>query len=569
MANSPQDMQKVSLKAGPQFRFSAVKAPQIDTSFVKIASSALDTLEAKRIKEEKEQLEYLQTSFDNMGDELSTHAKAKVASTDGVNTVAAYGKEKDWLQQSLEKKLENVPDKFQPYVAQRIQRSLNRFDKGAVPYLYGQIKKTKDDAHKTKLANEIDYTVEGSGDPGFLENEGLANVEQAAERVAMTKYGEHPDLEVVPGVKAGDLIAHAKGVAVSEALRRSVESQITLGRLDLAQKTLISYSHRLTPADRQKALKLLETGMNSEQGRTGLTIAEHALQQYPDDLEKAQEKAAEMSPSDVVYTRAATIMDKRFAALKKQRQHQDEKLEAHINRRLHEGDGQFDIEAITKLSPDRQDKMWDRMSKYKGEKPNATDWNEYKKLRVAFTDSPDQAKNIDLYAVKHLLAPKEFNLFENWQTRLKGYDNAQARATQRSGDLMANTIIKKYAYDNMLVGDDEEKIHAIGQAEAIRLMDLDPKMSPRQFRRKMHEALDQNGMVEKNNDLKINLFGKEITIMKRDPVEEVADSLAPQAHPSVIAKIKERYPHWTDEQVQKQLANVERSGKIDITKPIK
>jgi hypothetical protein len=556
---SPHKIQMPGQQAQGTTRLQGVVANQIDTGFIKVAQDGLTRMQAAEEKARKEQLDFIKTSTDNAAENDVIQANAELAQIDGLNAMEKSTMLREKLQRSFEKRREAIQPQFQPFVDQIFEKKLTRYNKFAIPYTLGQVKKVKDEANKTFLANAINEAVEESGDQDFFSSEGLGKVVYAAQKAAAARYGAHPEL-----------VDTAARTAVSTAIMRAVEQQAFIGRMDKAQELMDLRSDDMLPSDRVKAIKLMDQARADLGDKEASDLAMQAAANYPDDIEKQVVWLNGASRNDRVQHAATAFAQMQFKVAKQAQEAKIEKTHASINQAMARGENPQQY--IMQLPPgEERDKAVERYNKNRGGEAVMTDFKSVDKLKQRLLNvvTPDQIKAlpndlIDSYRDK--VHAKDLEPLESLFIKLKGKEGQEYGRIHRMHYKIVDPTVKQWMKENDIMDPVERgRLENAALEETIRQLELNPKIDSQQLNLRILKTLRERGMETKQKDRSWrNIWG----LRNRD-YQTTAESLAPATperpgSPRLREMIRQ-HKNFNDDQIDQVIRLMESRGE-DVSK---
>jgi hypothetical protein len=551
---SPQEMQTVKLKADGSTRFSGAVAPKISTEFIDVLQQEVNEQEAARVANEKKKLEFLTAKASNEAErDVLIPAMSEVTNAEGLSAMEVANKNRDKLQKALFKKLDTIPEQYRPYVQAEFDKKLTRFEKTAIPHVYGQTKKVEDETFKTHIANKVNEAIEGSGDLEEFGTIGLANVEIAIKKRA-ERLGLSPE-QTDAAVQAG----------VSETVVRSIEQQAMVGRLDLAAESLKRFNEEVTPRDRVKAIKIIESAKKQMGTLEASRLSDEALAQSDGNLALAERYIVSTAPNDRIAKQALGFMNYRHEARRKQEVAQIESLKAKVNRSIKEGS--MDMQSFNALPVEEQDKINEYLNKTRGGKLIITDWKAHDELveRLFDTNTAETLRDDIIDSKRHLISPEVMKPLEMRYLRLKQEDNKNYAAGQRGLSLdTLNTLVGQIATENKMSNKAERaKLKNLVIDAQEKILTQNDKITPRELKIQIRKALKDNGIKKVEEPYFFGLFSKE----KLKANEDVVDN-SPAVHPSAREALKTKYPNLSESQLYEILKRANEKN-IDVSKPRK
>jgi hypothetical protein len=563
---SPQETQLTRLRPQGATRFQGAQAATIDPSFIGTLQKTVDAKEVARRKAEKENLKFIRTQYQNENDNARIEAQALVSNTTGIESFDAEKNQRDRLLKTAEKSLAKYPEKYHPYLRQDLEKSITKFNSAAVPHVYGQMRKVQDEAYKTNTLNRINDTIEGSADLDLMEKEGLPAVAAAAEQVALRVYGENPSIPVAEGVTAGDMITSAKQAAVSEAIRRSVEQQARVDGergIERAEEILTKFNPNMTPQDRVKAAKILDSAKKDQGTKEASGLATEARRRFTDSPVAQEEFIRANSKNDRQLREANAILTLQNNAEKEERKQKIDSALAKLNADLSVGKP---LDMATYLSipaGEERDKFTDALNKNRGYANIITDQNVWNDVNNKLRDATSfkEIEKMDLNTYRHQISSKDMAPLEAQFNRLKRAEtDAIAKAQLGLGRSYIDDVAFKIAKDQGLVGKKNLINFQIKAYElSEQLIKQNPKATQKEIKDKLYLQLRDEGIV-KVKDESTGIFGffqKEKTVVN-------PELIGPAADPSWYKMFKTLRPGYSDSQINELIKRAKDKGmKID------
>jgi len=563
---SPQEMQLTKLAATPSMRLQGVQPAVVNTEFINTLSKQMAVREEARLKAEKDQLDFVKADVANTGDQLRIQAQASVANAEGINALSESKKQRDDLEAKLNKKLDLIPEKFHPYVKQEISKSLTQYDSFSVPYSYSQVKKTQDETFKTRISNDMNNAVENSADLTHLNDEGLAKVSASIIQRAQKTYGSDPGLVLSNGMTAGDMIQNEVKLGVSKTLLLSIEQQSRGDRMDIAKNILTNFNDELTPADRVKAIKILDSAEKDKGTKDAILLSSDAYKLYDGDLALASEHLRATAPNDKIFTQAMGMLkDMNFVNEKNKKRAEDDAI-SNIYESVQNNRG-IPQDQLMKLSPEKREKIVERINTNRGLGTIVTNYDTYAEVSdMLYSMTPEEAKDFKLSRYTQEIGPQQMKTLEGLRNDLMSKAQAGKVEAQRSTIKDANDIVKEIMKQNKVVPKSSEagKLYEMGLNEWERLKN-DKNITVKELRARILTAYKQRYKTTK--EVPGFLWG---TTKK----SVVSDTLAPDlsvVHPSVRNALRKQIMQMTGRPatLAEENMQLERliSNNVDVTTP--
>jgi hypothetical protein len=563
---SPQEMQLTKLAATPSMRLQGVQPAVVNTEFINTLSKQMAVREEARLKAEKDQLDFVKADVANTGDQLRIQAQASVANAEGINALSESKKQRDDLEAKLNKKLDLIPEKFHPYVKQEISKSLTQYDSFSVPYSYSQVKKTQDETFKTRISNDMNNAVENSADLTHLNDEGLAKVSASIIQRAQKTYGSDPGLVLSNGMTAGDMIQNEVKLGVSKTLLLSIEQQSRGDRMDIAKNILTNFNDELTPADRVKAIKILDSAEKDKGTKDAILLSSDAYKLYDGDLALASEHLRATAPNDKIFTQAMGMLkDMNFVNEKNKKRAEDDAI-SNIYESVQNNRG-IPQDQLMKLSPEKREKIVERINTNRGLGTIVTNYDTYAEVSdMLYSMTPEEAKDFKLSRYTQEIGPQQMKTLEGLRNDLMSKAQAGKVEAQRSTIKDANDIVKEIMKQNKVIPKSAEagKLYEMGLNEWERLKN-DKNITVKELRARILTAYKQRYKTTK--EVPGFLWG---TTKK----SVVSDTLAPDlsvVHPSVRNALRKQIMQMTGRPatLAEENMQLERliSNNVDVTTP--
>lgn len=546
------DLNTVQIKKEPGTRFQGTVAPEIDKTFLKTASAGIEARRKQEEENRKEQLDFLKTMVDNEAENAVIEANAELAQIDGLNAMEKSIQLRQKLQKKFEQRKQKIPEQFVPHVEGIFQKKLTRYNKFAIPYTLGQAKRVHDEANKTYLANSINEAIEDSGDYEVFNRDALAKVTYAAAKAAQKRFGDEPEL-----------VKEAISKSVSETIRRSVEQQAFLGRFDKASELLEDFDDELLPADRVKALKLIQNARSEIGDKQAITLASMAMAESDGDPEKGLAYIRASASNDKEARAAEYFFRAEVTAKKQSERRQIESTIAKINQAVARGEDTRQL--ILQLPPgEERDKVIDRLNENRSKEKILTDFSAVDRLTsilsnaVTARDLPDDL--IESY--RHLISAKDMRPLEEWYFRLKQTDNREAQRVNRLNDSLVEDTFNAWATQNKIVKKSERATLRLAvQEEVERMLTINPRITPRELKARILNTLRERGIKEEV-EKRWFLFDKKTT--KVNP--NLAPDDSPTPHASWVQAIRAARPNYTESQINAAIQELIKMN-VDVTRP--
>lgn len=482
---TPQQMNKVTVRKSPGVRFSGTVAPEIDKTFLGTIDKAIDARDAHEEKLRREQLQFIKKTADIEAEDLTIRAKAELTEFKGVDSLNKSVNIRERLQRQLDEKLKKVPSQFHPYIEQIHREKILRYNKTAVPYTLGQLNSVKDQAEKTYILNAGREAVEASGN--FQEfGAGLAKLSWAIQEKAKKELGNVPSL-----------IEEARKAGVSKTIVDAVQQQAVIGRLDLAENLLDFYNNDITPNDRVKALKILDTNRNNIE-----TInAERLATQAADFEDPAQQEEFIRGNTDshTGYTSAMATLRSINKAKEARKKHFDGKAVTEIFKDLGEGKPLDSVKLNAIQDPKVKNKIIDDINRYGGVENRVTDKKVYKGLVSKMFHNPEAFKKENLEGFQIFLSPDDYTFVTKKQMEMLEKDNDRQDKIDHSTDKLVQDLAKDHIrtlVDSGKLKDDQvTELYTSMMEFQDRLVRQSRGMSERDIRRVFAERISRYALT--------------------------------------------------------------------------
>jgi len=299
-------------------RFSPGEAPRISTDFISTLARDVESREAAAARARDAKNKFILTKAKNETTRALYEAKAKAATTRGTDALTKVPKIKDTLAKSVDTILSEYPAELRPELDLIADNTITGYDSFGFAHQYGEGEKLRQQTFSERLNQSMNDAIEFSADEEVFAKS-LAQVERDAVEAAKVKWGENPiGIDPETGETYTDLAAAGANQAVSKTLVGTISQMATLGALDKAERTLINYDSRLTPGDREKAVKLISKAR--EDGE--LDVARNLMTQAAEFSENPAEQEKFLrynSPTDKVYGKAMQFNKGRIALEEQQK----------------------------------------------------------------------------------------------------------------------------------------------------------------------------------------------------------------------------------------------------------
>lgn len=490
---TPQEMQQTKLDATPGTRFQSSVAPKIDTGFIDILSKKATEEEALRVRKEKEKFTFLQTDFKNKADALRIDAQSEMTDHKGIKALQEEPNIVGKYQRALDNTISKYPSEVHPYLQQEAGQAMNRLRGATVPYVHGQTNEVKNNAYKTRLNNDINSTIENSGDLNFINEEGLANVEQSARLNLRRQYGDNSNLEVSPGVTAGTMIEEGTKKAVSSTLLGSVIQQSKVASVEKANEIFNRFSHEMTPADRVKAAEAIKTARDDKATKNSVILANMALREHADDPVSQELYVRANSVSDRDYAKTMAVLKSEAAAVKRAKDQTEEKTMGKIYDDLASGKG-LDEADLLKIPADKRNNLVDEINFNGGGVAKETDWDIHDKVLDSMSSDRNLAKTINLSALRGKIDPKRLEVLQRIQSRAKQQDTDQSFKAQQGDPEMARDVYETYFQaKGVLSKKTKGEVKSFVHDRQEQILNQHPTWTPRQVRSQLKLDLYDRG----------------------------------------------------------------------------
>lgn len=554
---SPQEMQVTKTAQEGSGRFSGAVAPKLSTDFVNVLEADIDSDNVEIRKRNEKKIAFAKAKFSNEVErDILIPSMAEVANTQGLNAEDVANKKRKWIQESIDKKLsKEYSEELKFFLQGEIEGKLTRFEKTAVPHVYGQMKKVEDETFKTDIANKINESIEVSADD-FELNTKLGEL-TAKVREDMARKGYPADHAVTK---------ESEFSTISKALHGSISQQIAVGRVDLAVKTLKGYNDELTPKDREKAIKLIEAKQNEIGTNEASNLANRVYDKHNGDLALVEREINLIGGSDKLKRHAMAFAKTRFHAVKDSEKRQLEMVTAKLNRDFVQS-GSINQDLLRQMPIKDQEEFISVINKNGGKLPGVTDQSSLEDLHKRL-DAADSAKDLpkdifDMYA--HKVAYKDLQTARKKYDRLVEADKTETRAAQRG---MSNSEVADIANRSANIAKiprrdsrrTEGKNSLLDYQE--QLLSDNPSITRAELKLRMDKAARENLYIKKEEKKFFGLFTKDKTI-----TNSLRDE-SPAHHPSRAAALRDRSRgKVSDEKINEMLDTMHKQG-IDTTKPL-
>jgi hypothetical protein len=570
---SPQDMPKVELRPEATSRLQAGGAPQISKEFIGELSQAAVEREQMRAK----RASLIKDAFDNDADTEIVKSTAIVANEEGANALEATRKQREVLKKSLESRFSKLSPEYQERLSGSVDAHLAKYDQTTIPHAYKESKKLEDSIKKQRIVNDRNDAILISGNIDAFEKVGLSKVYAKATEYAQLKYGQDLEADVpgMPGVKVKEIVETTARAAVSETISGAAQEQAMTGNIPGAKAIMERFDLNLDPADKAKAIKVLNKAQNSIDNDQALMIADEAAKAHPDDIAMQEQYIRGSVDSTKLYKSALEVAKYRSTISQKQKQQQEKKAQADVNSSIM--DGSFDVGMIKSLAPEKQAQALKFATDWNQKKFIPTDDKTFKELDDMILNSPSDYAEEDLMSYRDKLNDREFRSLKMAQDRIRSEYRSQEKRIASNPDKIISGIRKEYIQNKGLEGSEGE-VYKMSREFVEEELARNPKVSPAELRKKYAAALYERGLKKEKNP-EYNRFlspvKNALPFFSETPEEVdvlqssiIAPEKKPIIHPSYVQKLKKQRPDLSESQILEYL-NIKQKEGMDLSIPVK
>lgn len=540
---SPQQMETVKTRQDGSTRFSGAVVPKISTEFIDTLSTDLTRDENLRIENKKKADALVIAKASNEAEVDTITAMSKATQSEGLNASKAGMTSKEELKRALDKRLQGYASEYHPYIQAEFDKKVARFDKAVIPHVYGQTKKAEDGIFKTQIANKANEAVEGGADP----QEFQVKLKEVQDSVI-----EHAKRSGLSPLEA----AHNVEATVSKTVVNTVKQQATMGRPDIAARTLQGNLDKMTEEDKVKAVKLLDSIKTNMGNNLASSLAEKAMSMHPDDIEAQQKYLAENSGGDDRVLKLSQMFHGRNLKVKKDAEELMDAKAVSALFKAADGNGPIDPSLINNIKdPIKRDKVVNILSKNGGMANRLTDKPVYRGLVSKSFNDREAFKKEDLEKYQLNLSPSDYKFLVDKQTSLKDGDIKRQDKIDYSTDKMVQDLARdqvKSAIDAGLITDEQKTEMYISMMDLQeRLLKQGKGLKEIDIRRAFAERVQKFKTVEEENPTWYNLNGFLPFNDKKNGVNNYIPTF--DHSEDEIKKIMDKRPDWETEKVLKFL----------------
>ena len=360
----------------PTGKFSAGKGSQIGTEFIGTISKAAAA-------KQQSQEDFVDAVTRNKLKTFQTEAKAKLSGLKGLDAIEQDQAIRTEYETQVKQVMSEAPSFYRDSVrGQKAQlEHTGDYNRFSIAYSAGEGRKIQDEAYKTNMANNMNDMVERSSDVDYIVGEGLNVVENSILKNAQRTYGTDRSVKLASGITAGEMMDAEVEAGVSEAVRKSVQMQIAADRYDLVDDTVTRLADRITPDDRVKIAKMVETGKAKQEDTRSLAIATQAYQTSDGDLQQAEKFIRAASGTD------AKLYAKSLQMVKTRSQIDEDAKDKREDDAYNQGyddimkTGQVSSPVRNILPPKKLNELISNASKNRGKPAVVTDWETFDKAK--------------------------------------------------------------------------------------------------------------------------------------------------------------------------------------------
>lgn len=522
---SPQEMLKSGrLQPQPSVRFQGAQAPQLN----------VDPLIKRAEQIEQQQLKLAIANSDNEQEEIRIRAQGELAVSKGMDAVQKSQALEQKISQDYDKVLQKYPVRFQPYLRAQAGGNLNKFRAFQVPYVSGQLNEVVNKTFDVQLSNKMNFAIESSGDQDLFSNQALAEVAQSLKEKAQRQYGNAPEVE-----------QYIVSKGISETIRRSVEQQLRAGNMGVATQIMQNHNDKVTPTDRDKINKLLQSAENDQNTRLPLDLATQIMKEAGDDLVAAERMARQISPNTKVYKDVRDVMRTQFRIDKEQKEKSDLDVMSQLTDKLIRGEMPSSSEFNQIKDYQRRTQFISSVNKNRGTLGVVTDQNVKEELLNKLSNAtPDEAETINLKAFKYQLGAEDYTMLERLKVDLSQKD-ASGRYKARSSDFrQIREMVNQFSRG--LSTDKRTALQNLAMKEYERVRDANPNYDIAEIKKSVTTRLFRDGLITKDRS---RFFGLYKT--KETSVAETLDPLqGKQVHSSWVNYIRKKYGNRLNEDTE-------------------
>jgi hypothetical protein len=562
---SPQELVKSGTRALPGTNLQGGVA-QMDNRFIQSAANSINEIRQQDAK----QVQFLKDSLEveNENDRIQT--QAELAKLEGVNALDQGPKLRERLKKNAEERLSKVPEKYRPYLQNIPGETVNKFSAFAYPYEAQQSKKLTADVLKQRTAARVNEAVENSNDDVKF-NDTLKLVADDATRMAYTQYGEDMNRDVGNGVTVGEVVKQYQKNAVSDTVSRAIQAQLSVGRMDIAEKIRASYGKELTGADQSKVGKAIQSAVRRGETKVASTLAEQARLAHPDNTAQQEDFIIANSANNAIAKEAIQFNNLEQAQIKAQEDKQQKELLNSLSKKA----GKVPVSQLMQEAADLPLEKKSRLLGYAKSLVEgstiSTDYARLNLLKDKFkTMSPDEIRGYDFSEDRLYINPRDLSPWESLQRSALNKDRNEADKARYATDKAFNDIRDDFLvkYSRELPGkDNTEKVGSMIESIKENILDQQPRITLPELRKQIKKELYDRGVKPSSfsvlkpatwfNDYELN------ESLAKPAQAETADDIHPSWIEAARASLKPGVTKSDDEIKTILKARV----KADLTKP--
>jgi len=553
---SPQEMEITSVQPQRATRLQGGRTGQIDPSFLRTLESITEQREKERLEGAKASTKLAEDMAEQQIREKEIEAKAKAASTQGLNALQETSKQREELLKQANDIVSKMPVELQAKMQPKILKSVNNFNVTAIPHQYGEIAKVREQVGKDKIVARRDDAIERSADMEWFSTEGLKDVADRATEYGRLKYGNEANVDV-GGLTAGEAIHAIRKEAVAETVVGAIEVQAKTNRLSTAQELFAKHEKDLTPAMKVKALNILKKAEVDTADKLGLSFAEMAMKQYPEDMAAQEAFMRANAPNEDVY-KSGVAFAKSISGIKaQQKKFNDEKNLGEALDAISKGQP-LTAKSLENVDPKYHDKVRTYAINQAQGKYNPTDTRVFNSLLKQVQDDPEGfATSLNLSAYAADLNEEDQKFFKRIKTNLIEAGRKEDLRVYNRGNRVAKDVTSQFLNANKVFNPGQRSKVELAVFDYVYEMIGKGERDESKIRRSTLKALRDFGYKEEKRDTWFGLSSETIkTVLP-------SGSLKGEVHPSIINKIKTRYPKMSETEIQQVVSDMQKNG-IDI-----
>lgn len=570
----PQDSQKEQLRASPSTRVQNLPAPQLDKSFLSTASRGLQAeeqaLKKAEAKRKREQADFLEAKARNEFRIKRAESEAKVAVTEGSNTIAAVDEERKSFEQAKESYIQNVGEEFRPAVSMAIDSQKVRMEETFIPKSYNEVKKLQDMTYANDIAGFQDEAIIMSSDAERFELQGLEKVKQSAVKRAMKKYGE--DLEALSseGVKVGDIVEQSVKAITSDTVKKAIQYQAQNGAVTDADNLYKKYKEQMVPADIIKADKALDTARRQMRSDTSMAISTKAVTDFPEDPIAQEAYIRENSPDGATYKEAVTMARTRNEITKAANKIQADKALATtystLEKEFIEKRRPISAEFMRNVPPEHKEDVLDYASKRMRGEAIISNRDLLKSLVELRRNDPQKFidETTDIAKYLNRLSKDDINMIESFRSSALSREESQESRIKNFTEKRFLDLVEDFGKAQRLSTEQVEELNR-RVPDWVASLQKQEGITELEMRQKISEHLKDN-LKTKYKD-RTFWFDREPELTE----ESVPMVQLPPAHRSWIRAIREKKPDIKDSELREKLlqldAKLKERGESIMTTP--